>query len=322
MDKLTQIMTALSAFAFSKGTRLDSGTTAILAEQLKAIESRIYRKIYADLKGRKYVPVNNQFGKGLNRGRIGYRMWSHFGMAQAIANYADDVAMVATLSEEYFVKSKPYGLGYDYSEDDLEAAAYAGVPLTSEKADAAAMGFETLVDDVSFFGDAQYGLTGLMNNANIGLVTPDTGDWNTTATSLEILEDMTKLLQSVSLKTRGAMNVTTCLMDQATWQLLERKYMTADNTKSVLDVLRKKWPGVEFDWVPRDAMSTADAAGTGPRIAAYHKDPMVLEHFITEEYNLRAPQQRNFAFVVPGKGQTCGVVVRYPMAASYMDSYL
>ena len=66
-------------------------------------------------------------------------------------------------------------------------------------------------------------------------------------------------------------------------------------------------------------LDLADAAGTGPRMVTYQRDPEVLELVIPQEFEQFPPQARNLAFVVPCHARVGGVVVYYPLAIVYTD---
>jgi len=299
--------------------RFDDATSAILSQELEALETTVYETFYAETKGRTFVPVNNQYS---GADTISYKMWDRFGMAKAIANYADDVPMVSITANKTSITPKPYAIGYQYSIQDLKNAAFAGIPLDTMDAQAALQGFEILVDDVALMGDDEFGLTGLMNNANVPTVSPDTGDWTTTATALQVLQDLEKLVQSVAINSKGIFQANAMVMDHSTYMLLDRIFFSADNTVSVMAEFKRKHPEISVDYSARDSMSTNDTAGTGPRIVCYYKNPMVLELFIPDEYSFQPAQAKGLAFVVNGYGTTAGVGVRYPFAMAYMEGHL
>ena len=55
-------------------------------------------------------------------------------------------------------------------------------------------------------------------------------------------------------------------------------------------------------------MDFADAAGTGPRMLTYQRDPEILELIIPQDFEQFPPQARNLAFVVPCHARIGGVV--------------
>lgn len=68
-----------------------------------------------------------------------------------------------------------------------------------------------------------------------------------------------------------------------------------------------------------DQLALADAAGTGPRIVAYHKDPEVLSLEIPQEYEQLPPQPVSLSFVINTHARCAGVLIPFPLGVAYMD---
>jgi hypothetical protein len=299
------------------GWKEDAKYTAVLEKQLEYLKTKMYEVIYPEMMARVLIPVSNEADPGAET--ITYSMWDQFGMAQVIANFADDPPMVEALVEDYPTKVKSFGSGYQFSLQDLRRAAMAGVNLTDRKARAARRMQEQKVEETAATGDAKFGLTGLANNANVSLTTPITGTWSG-ATAAQIIADLDKLVGDIYTRTKGTMPADTVALDHSLYKILAQKRVstTGDTNRTIIQDYLESSPWIK-EIKPWYQLATADAAGTGPRIVAYKKDPDVLTLEIPQEYEQLPPQAKNYAFVVPTHMRCAGVIMPYPMAVGYMD---
>ena len=104
--------------------RLDAGETAALARQLEHIYAKTYDVKYAELKARRFIPIDTSVDAGAEF--FTYRQWDIFGMAKLIANYADDLPRVDTLAREFAAPIKSLGASYGFSIQDMSRAAMSG----------------------------------------------------------------------------------------------------------------------------------------------------------------------------------------------------
>jgi hypothetical protein len=130
---------------------------------------------------------------------------------------------------------------------------------------------------------------------------------------------MNILINGVNNATRGKMKVTDVVMSDLRYQLLSQRYvaLAAGQSVTLLQSMQGAHPGVTFSkW---DRLATADSIGTGPRLVAYNKSPMVLAGIVPVEFEVFAPQAKGLGFEVDCHGRCGGTFYRYPVAAGYMD---
>jgi hypothetical protein len=96
MNALTFLLTTLGVFQSKEELRQDAKFTAVLAKQLEYVKSRTYDIVYPQFKGRMLVPVSNEADTGAET--ITYQQWDQFGIANILANYADDIELVDALT--------------------------------------------------------------------------------------------------------------------------------------------------------------------------------------------------------------------------------
>lgn len=301
----------------SMGVREDAKYSAVLEKKLDYVKKKVYDTIYPQLMGRQLIPVSNEAPEGAES--ITYEQLDQFGAAQMIANYADDLSLIEVLKDDVTVKVKGFGAAYQYSVIDLKRAAMAGTNLNTNKATATRRAFEIKVEDFAAQGLASHGMTGLANNPNVTLVTPTTGSF-AGATAAQIGADLDKLCLAVANATKNMFPPRTIATSIPLYNILATKVVstTGDTNRTILQDYIARSPWVK-EIVPWDKLGTADAAGTGPRIVAYTKDPEILSLEIPLDYEQLPPQAKNLAFVVNTHGRCAGVLIPIPIAIGYMD---
>ena len=310
-ELLKQILTTLGLSEI----RNDSNATAALTRQLEHIRTKDYDVLYANLKARLFIPVSNEADPGAES--IIARSWNHTGMAEIIANYADDLPLVDAFVSETPVKVQTLGSAFIYTLLDLRRAAKAQSDLDSRRAGAARLAVERKLDRIAAIGDAPSGLRGFVNHPNVPLVSLPNGSW-ATATADEIQEDMAFLVQSIVTNSMEVHAPDSLLLDTASFMIINQKPIGVDNKQTILKSFLENNPYIKnIDQWTR--LNLANAAGDGPRIVAYQRDPMMVELDIPMEFEQLPPQARNMAFVVACWLRTAGVTFHYPLSAAYSD---
>ena len=295
----------------------DAKFTAVLEQQLEFIKTRTYDIVYPEMKARQLIPVNNDVDPGAET--ITYRQWDEIGMAQIIANYADDLPLIDALVEEFQQKIKGLGAAYEWSIQDLRRSAMAGANLDQRRARAARRSIEQQIENIAALGNAKAGLTGFAKHPNVSLVVPITGTWGT-ATGEEMIADLMFLSSSIVTSNKETFLPDTTVLDVSRYNLLAttRVSSTGDTNTTALEGFLRSNP-----WVTNvgtwNKLALADAANTGPRIVCYKRDAEVLTLEIPQEFEQFPPQAKNLSFLVPVHARSGGVIVYYPLAMAYMD---
>lgn len=313
---MDQLDILLSQNAAKIGLVLDSVQTASLSRELEHVKAKTYDVLYTKLKARQFIPVSNEADPGAET--ITYRSWDHTGMAEIIANGADDLSLVDAFVSEESIKVHSLGKAYRYTLQDLRRAAMSGNNLDARKAMAARLSVERRIDQLAATGNANAGIEGMLNNSNVPIATLPTGTWST-ATSAQIIADLNFLVQSIVNTTKDVHAPDTLILDTASFSLINQKPMstTGDTGTTVLRSFLENNPYI----TDIDQWTRADTAASGsPRICAYQRDPMVLELEIPQEFEQLPPQAKNLAFIVPCHARFGGCVIRYPLAMAYADN--
>jgi hypothetical protein len=322
------LLNILQQLGISEEIRNDAAYTANLSRQLEYVQAKTYDTLYAETKIRRFLPVNREVPAGAET--FTYRQWTSYGIAKIIANYADDLPSVDALAEEFPAAIKSLGDSYQYSVQDIAAAAMSGNQLDSRRASAARRGMEFAVDQIGSVGDAKAKLPGFLNNANVTVLSATSdgtsarwlaGNRGTGVPAKSpdlILADMYAATTQILTASKELFMPDTVLLPTAEFAHISQTKVGADNRDTILTTFKANSMSVKMveSW---HKLATADAAGTGPRMVTYAKNPDVVELVIPQEFTQLPSQAKNLAFQIPCHMRIGGVVVRYPLAIVYTD---
>lgn len=321
MDYLDIILTQLG---MGDVLRTDAAYTAALDQQLEFVKAQTYDIKYPEMKARSLIPTDNSVDPGAET--YAYYQWDEYGMAEIIANYADDLSLVDALAEKFTGNIESVGKGYQYSVQDLRRSAMSGAQLDLRKGRACRRAVERKIDEIGAVGDAKHKLRGFINHPNVTVLTAANdgtstrwvGGRTTPKSSALIKKDMHDAVTNIWTTTKQVHSANTIVMATTEYGHISQAPVGTDNQTTILQSFLKNNPNisqVDF-WYKLD---TADEAGTGPRMITYQKDPEVLELVIPQEFEQFPPQARNLAFVIPAHARVGGVAVYYPLAITYTD---
>lgn len=296
------------------GFRSDANETAFLELQLEQLLAKSYDVEYPLPKALQLIPVNSSVPAGA--ASFAYMQWDRKGMAKIIANGADDIPAADANAKKFVFNIERLASSYSWTKDDLLHARFSGMPLDARRARACREAVDRLIDDLALSGNDDVGFAGFANHPNVPLTSGAAGVWSGN-TALEILTDMNAVVDAIFSVTLGLHNANMLVMDPANYALIRSKPMGVNDNRSVLAVFNQNHPEVKVDYWNR--LSTADAAGTGPRMIAYEKNEDVLSFFVAEAYNEEAPLPGLLKMTVVGSAKVGGCVVKLPLAMHYMD---
>lgn len=305
-------------------TRFDAGESVYLARELESIDRTLYETKYPDLRALDFVPVIGGVDPGAEL--YTWRLLDWQGMAKMLAGKANDLPEADATQSENYTPIRGFGAKYSYSVQDLRRIAQAArngssVQLDRERARAAKMMVDRKIDDVICFGEANAGgITGLLNNSNIPLVTPITGAWTGgVTTAAQMLADLQKLEKAVYTNSKGMMPADTLLLPLDQYAVVAQTPLGTNNDKTVLQFFLANALSIKTV-EPWYKLALANAARNGPRAVAYRRDTMVVGALAPLLFETQPPQPVGMNFEVPCEARCGGTVVRYPFACAYMDS--
>lgn len=293
--------------------KMDADESIFFAKQLETIVKEALMVDYPDLKGRLFVPKNSRTAPGTQT--IVYHQYNQVGLAKLITAYADDLPRVDIKGQKFTAPVESIGDAFGYSLDEIDAARLAGVSLESMKMAAAREAMERKLDSLIAFGDANTGLTGFLNNANVSKANASAA-WST-LTPDQIVADINGRIQAIIDVTNNVEVPDTLLLPPAEYARLAQTRMT-DGNETILSFLLRTSPyltNIDQWW----RLKTAGQAGT-TRAVFYKNSPDKLEMHVPLEFQMLAPEARNLEVVVNCRMKVGGVTVYKPLSMIYHDA--
>lgn len=305
---------------FRTDGRLDAAESLFFARELETILGETYDIKYPALKARGFLPVSYEAGPGTRK--ITYRAFTLVGKAKVIGAYGDDLPRADAFGNEFTSNVADYGIAIGYSIQEIRAAQKAGRPLEAYKMAAARRGWETLLDDIAFAGDAQENIIGMMNipGANVYTV-PNGGSGTpfTTKTPTQILTDLFQMERTPVNLTQGVEYADTLIMPEN-----QHGYISVTPVSSSLNtnttILQFFLMNSRFikDVQPWWRLTGA-GSGSTDRMMSYRRSQDAIRLEIPAELEFIPPQPRNLEFVIDSIASCGGVIAPYPMAVTYGD---
>lgn len=305
--------------------RLDAAENYFFLRELTSIESRWYQNKHAPRRAREFVPTKSD-GFGPETQSYLYRMSDSLGKAKKIVAAAGDVPLVNVKGAESSQRFQDYGLGMQYSIDEVQAAAKLGRPLEQDRANQVKNGLDQILDDICTEGDSSADLKGfglltgtstytLSTKAATGTKWLDASTGAANATPDEIIRDLNALITKVRVDTFTAESPKRILLGTKPYEHIANTPRASISDTTILKFFLATHPGVTVEeWERLDALT-----GYNNRIIAYDPDPDKQALLMAIEYEMQPPEKRNFAFYVPCRTKTGGVIARYPKSIIYAD---
>ena len=326
----TQFANVVRAIAHTRASihgidRLDANETALFGRDLEFISSRLREAHKPALKWRQFVPVSSEAPPGAET--WSYRMWDSTGMAEIVANFADDIRRVAVMAKKQSYDIASYALGYDYSVLDIERASMAGVDYQNKEAEAVRIGFEQRLEKIASIGQPGTSIKGLVNHPNVPTIAAanvgGTTAWGSgTKSPDDVLKDMIAAEDSILTATNSVESPDTLLLPLTKYRYIQNTPIYTGAGSNPEDTILRVYlarssfvTNVDW-WLP---LGTADAAGTGPRGIWYRRDPRYVHFELTMPPRELPPQAKNLALSVESWARAGGVAWEYPLSAVYMD---
>lgn len=304
----------MDAETLANSGHFDANYSYFLAGQLRWIRGEAIKVKHAPLKAFEVFPVSTDIPEG-SKTAI-QRVYDSVGMAKIIANYGDDLPRIDLLAEEKAVTVRALGASYGYSVMDLKNAQYAGVNLTAEKAIAAREAIDRKIDKIAWYGDADFGITGFINNPNLGEYTLSaTGSGSSTTfaskTDEQIISDLNGFIASVEVSTNYVERPNTLLLPPSVYTLIATMRLSYSD-RTVLDFFRNAHPYINRI-IPVGELEAAGDESKNVMIAGYF-DTSYIKLEIPIRFEQMPVQYRNLEYVIDCIASTTGVTIQIPGA--------
>ncbi len=299
----------------------DAGESAFLERQLEHIESRVYDYKLRELKYRRLFPVSSE-GQGAET--IAYDIVRGSGVAKVIANGADDLPRADTFVERFYAIVRPVGISFGYTTQELRNAAFSNVPLEARRGVAARRGMEEKLSDIAWNGDSEYALVGILDNPNISqsqAAAPASGSARTWAggdkTPLEIIADISGAISDIVSTTNQVHEPNTVVLPVAQYEYIRKTPYSNRVPMSILRYMLDPLNGFNISMFEQAPELKDTGPGDEDQMLVYERSEEVLNFRIPMEMRAMPPEQRNLEFLINMEAECAGMVVRYPLAASF-----
>ena len=302
--------------------RLDANESIFFNRELETVRSKSYDVKYDDLfKMLALLPISTE-GDPLDT-QITHRVYSRVGVAKmGGGDYATDFPSVDVYGTEVTVKVYSIQASYKYNKDEIARAARANKPLEQMRANAARKAIDKKCNDVAMSGDTVTGAVGLFNASGISTYTvadAATGGLTTwaTKTSDEILADMYGIANQIITNTKGIEVPDTLALPLTSYQLIERKRLSADSEKTVLTYFLENNKNIKtIVWFNEleTAAATNAAYDSNKAMYCWKNDADHLVFDMPMPFRQEELMVDGRAYVVPCRARVGGVTIFYPLS--------
>jgi hypothetical protein len=298
------------------GWRKDSAPSLFLQRELQDIEAQAYRTPFAPLDADRLIPIRN-IARGAQES--GYDRITHYGMAKWVGSNGQDIARVNATRRRFTFPVRSMALSYVYSQDEIDAAAMAGVPLNAEYAMATRQGIDSFRNQVAMIGDASVSMTGLLNNANVPVGNATYGSWATNAVSNpdRVIFDLNDIWIDIWTLTKKVFVPDTIAIPVDLYGLISSSRVSTVSDTTILEFFLRSQKVI----TTVEPILECSGAGVGAtnRMLCYKKDPTVLEQAVAIAFEVLPPQFVDLEVKNIARGRTGGTNVKVPIAMSYRD---
>lgn len=302
---------------------LDADQTVFFKRQLEYIERQVYNIEYPPSSAQLVFPVSSEAGPGAES--ITYEMFDSFGIMKFVSDYADDLPRSDVKGAQYNTLIQSLGGSWGYSVQEIRNASYAGRNLSNMRAMSARQSNDQMVNRIGWFADGTAdwaGCLGILYNANTTKTAATNGDWLTTATPDQIIEDVNDMLCTIPEVTKGLYRADTVLMPIRQHCHIATTPRSSDNDTTILTFLQANHPGVTFAGVNElKDVSPIPRTGTGTddHMIAYVRNPLVMKFHLPVIYEQFPAQERNLSSVVPCHSRVAGITIYRPLTVHLID---
>jgi hypothetical protein len=283
------------------------------ARSFEHIEKELERVEYAPLMSEILIP-SGAYGASPGHKTVTYRIISQSGAADYVKGKSNDIPRADVHATEFEVKIEALGVEYAWDVMELDSVAVdPTVKLDAERKKAAIDAVRLKHDEAAAIGSTKLGRTGFINSPLVPVLTAS-GVFSGLTTDVMIAQ-IRRVLDAPRVATDNIHIADTLAVDDGTWELLNAPRANTDTTTRKWLMENLKIKNIEV-W---SRLNLANAAGNGPRIIAYKKDPGVVRYYNVQLMKELAPQSRDYEVVVPCYGYTGFTNIRRPKAMAYMD---
>ncbi|EIL88536.1 hypothetical protein UU9_12333 [Rhodanobacter fulvus Jip2] len=196
-----------------------------------------------------------------------------------ISTVADALPTVSVDLQKQFMPLTPWGMSLQWSVFELAASQKVGRPIDLQKANAMNLKWNMDLDEQTYIGDTQLGVSGLFNNPNVSTSNAPNGAASSplwaNKTPTEILADVNAVLNAAWAASGYKYVPTEIRLPPANFSYINAQLISTAGSRSILNYLAENslsnaQNGVPLRILPVKWLTGAGASGTN-RMVAYTK---------------------------------------------------
>ena len=295
--------------------------SAFFARELDYIKAQAYDKLFPELSSLRYMPITSDVPEGAETATwYGYEPT---GMAEIIANYADDLPRADVKGEPNTSHIKSLGVSYGYNAQEMRASVYTGKNLDARKATAARRANDQAVNKIAFMGSGKDNLVGLFSDAaGIPEFTLSEVDVNSVKhtefkykTADQIQEDLNNMQAYIDKLTNSIERPDTLALPSHIFMDLSTRRIP-DTQITILAFLKENSPYINnFEsWNELSAEATLFNPTNKNVAFLYTKDPEKFSLELPMQFKQYPVQVKNLETVIPCESRCAGLMIYYPLS--------
>jgi hypothetical protein len=293
---------------------------SFLVAQLAYIETTVYERQRAPLDYERLVPISSAAGEWAKA--IAYRMRDFVGRGRRHSLKGRDLPRVDVYYGEETIPVQTGALSYAYTFEELRTSGRLGLPLDTDRADAAMNAYQRHMNYVGLYGEDE--LTGVFNNPYVPVMPAPTGLWLTQTDPNKILADVNTGILTVWSNTKRNSIVDTIVLPGKQYGYIASTPRGPSSDTTILTyILNNNLSKVERNQqIQIVGGPDLDTAGVGgkPRMILYERNETNLVMHIPMPILFHTPQVIGLETQIPAEYKYAGVEWRYPMSGLYMDN--
>lgn len=315
---------------------VDAQTLSLLGTETLRINNRVYEARYPSWDFSRLVSVNTSGGEWsggtltFTSDMSGKMDWQSTG--------AKDVPLAHVSQDYQTMVHRDAALGYEWHIGEVQRLAQTPAEISNlveRRARACRRLADKFLYDLTLVGDSRKGMSGMINNAAVPLVTlPNDGVGGVTywvnaagvgtKTPEQIVRDINLVINGVYSGTFGTILADTLMLPKSALTYIAATPYSAVTMETILSFVARTnrytlETGRELRIIGIDELEVAGTAGEGRMFAYYNAEDFVQLHLPMPFRFFPIYQDGPFSFAVPGLLRTGGVEFLAPDAAAYSD---
>lgn len=307
----------------------DGDVLKSLRHDFNQIEKTAYGMPREKLDAIQSAPIKRE----VNKGALTFttRVISAVGMAGIVASDAKELPPVSIGYKKETTNIYQVGVSYKFTHEELDACAYANIPLSADEAKEARRKIDEKVDELIYNGDADYNIGGLFNNKNVTTsIAADGASGKKTwadKTLDEITADIQTMLNALFEATKGprggsSVEPDTIKIPRAAWVSLTNRTKGTDSDVTFLKALQDRFaPQGLKNW---ECCNSAAGAGVvsgeaADRALIYKKSEENVFTILPVPFRVLPAQYEGLSIIYNCIARCGGAVWRRPTTGVYMD---